>query len=328
VACQSLIIRGLDGKTSAEIDTLKAFSIIGVLFIHMGFQKRFNPDVIEWIKAVQSFLGWSVLAFFFCSGLTVKKSKSRFDDTGRLILEKGKRLLLPCIYFSVLYKTTLIGIDILGVFHWQFGIPQTVYELFLFVFSPIAPQFYFLPYLFLITILTSFTYSFLKNSIWVLFLFILISILFYAFGNFLETPNGPTLKLIFLYGISFCLGFVLSGQNFKNNLILIGSGLLLAVFLVLLGVDKLLLYVLVAPLIYLLIRWLSISFRWFGLGEKSGAIYVWHAPVVMPFWSVILDKIVGNDYIELPLIIVCKIVSCLLLANLTRRYVMLRGLAF
>jgi fucose 4-O-acetylase-like acetyltransferase len=88
-----------------EIEMLKGISIIGVVLMHMEFRSRFSEQAIALLDHLQILFGWCVLAFFFCSGLLLKTEEMQLKNLKSYIFKRAHRLLIPCIVFSIFYKT-------------------------------------------------------------------------------------------------------------------------------------------------------------------------------------------------------------------------------
>jgi peptidoglycan/LPS O-acetylase OafA/YrhL len=55
------------------------------------------------------------------------------------------------------------------------------------------------------------------------------------------------------------------------------------------------------------------------LGRKSGAIYVWHDPLLLPACSIIAVKLISNDIIEVVVILGLSIVISILMGEIANR---------
>ncbi|MCX6922959.1 MAG: acyltransferase, partial [Verrucomicrobia bacterium] len=135
------------------VDALKGLAIIGVIFAHISFQSRLSATNLAKISVVQRLFGWCVLAFFFCAGRLTRIGQTKERGWLDFALKRAKRLLLPCVVFSVTYKACLLVIY--HLFHLgQPGrfTPVSVSYWLAFVLVPVGPQFYFLPYLFVVSL--------------------------------------------------------------------------------------------------------------------------------------------------------------------------------
>lgn len=308
---------------SNEINALKAIAIIGVLFIHSNFQARFANNTLELIFRAQIIFGWCVVAFFFCSGYL---SKSLFSIDVLLVFLKNRfrRLIIPCLIFSFTYKIILYFISIIGLTTWNFSIPTNTFDKFIFLISPISPQFYFLYYLFAISSLFSILLwltSIKTMSILVSF-FLIISQ-----GMFKAPPSahGPIINLIPVYTAGYLLGYLTS--NRINPLSRMCAKLvILSIFTAsILGKTWIPLYILIPYFLWHLFNQrpcITELINITNLGEYSSSIFVWHAPVLLPFMSIVGVKLIGTKPIVVPLILLFTLLACICLRAITNKYVL------
>jgi len=99
------------------IDSVKGVSIIGVLFIHMGFSRRFDPATLADIQTLQHLFAWCVLAFFFASGCLHGNSTHAAPRWIDFVKKRARRLLVPCLLFSWGYKLALLAAKSAGTPH-------------------------------------------------------------------------------------------------------------------------------------------------------------------------------------------------------------------
>lgn len=191
-----------------EIDALKGISILGVLFLHMSFKGRLEAETLEIIDFLQFFLSWSVTAFFFSSGFLSKPIDTK-SDFKLFFKKKFVRLIIPCLTFSILYKILIIGLSLSNVFSWTTSIPNSLEKLLLFLLLPASPQFYFLYYLFGISLLCFIIEKFLSIQ-WVVISSSLIMSLVYFFIPIPQDLHGPEFSLLPVYLYSYMLGCLVS----------------------------------------------------------------------------------------------------------------------
>ncbi|MDC3255856.1 acyltransferase [bacterium] len=314
-----------------EVDSLKAVAVVGVLVAHMSFEERFDQTTTAAIGLLQGLFGWCVIAFFFASGLLVKKPISNsFGVFFASVLKRGKRLLIPCITFSIMYRLLFCGLFISGRFSFQNPIPSGFWSVTRFLFVPIGPQFYFLPYLFAIgTVVAFFQYA-VPTSVF-FSLFATIVSVSYIFVEAPELGYGPSLSLLPIYLFSYVLGFYLSSTEIdspKYTLIFLAIPLL---SMVITSFSFVAFYLLVPVL-------LRYAFRQFPtiselvdktkLGKYSGSIYVWHAPIVLPFTSIVCVKLIGGQPMVIPAVMILTLFICILLGHTTSKFSALRFLRF
>lgn len=134
-----------------DIDSLKGLAIIGVVLLHMSFNSRFDLQTLQTINILQKCFGWSVVAFFFASGLTAKPTNN-LSQLRHFIIIRTKRLLIPYLVFCVSYKIIFQVLAYLGSTP-STALPISALGILRFFTAPIGPQFYFLPYLLLVSTL-------------------------------------------------------------------------------------------------------------------------------------------------------------------------------
>jgi len=279
------------------LDAVKGLSIIGVLFVHMAFTSRFDRDTLASIHALQRFFGWCVLAFFFVSGFLHPASTSAAGWTN-FAKKRARRLLVPCLAFSWMYKLALqamasSGIVISAPLKW----PMTPLTLFREAITPAYPQFYFLAYLFLITV----SVHALVRCRWFhndLVPCLFAAVLLQAYSRIpLAEAHGEALTLLPLYAASYLAGIGVArwkGTARQSDII---AAVAIAAFAfaaaIVSAANSQVFFVLIPPItaaIAMLPKQRILSPLAF-LGRHSGAVYVWHTPLVMPVLSVLLAKL-------------------------------------
>lgn len=305
-----------------EVDALKGLAIIGVVIVHSNFSGRLDSTTLEITHNIQLFFGWSVIAFFFASGFLIKHPIKTFPEAYMIIKKKFIRLIIPCFIFSLLYKFLLSGIYFTGFFSWESPIPQSVFESIKFIFYPAGPQFYFLHYLFAISTAVVLLHVLFSRNILLLLSAALLPIAYF----FIEAPKsgyGSDYSLLPLYFFSYVIGCVLSVQykEIKPTFYLI---VLISIFFTFLITESLTPGYILIPLMLLLffqkLPKLTKMFNKTNIGKYSSGIYVWHAPIVLPFTSIFCVKIIGAQPIVLIPIFFITIVICILLSLATFKF--------
>ena len=306
-----------------EIDAIKAIAIIGVMVAHMSFESRFDEGAMGFVKVVQVLLGWCVLAFFFCSGLLANPIKER-KKVARYIQKRFIRLVVPCVVFSITYRVIRCGLYLTGQFGWESPIPESIGDALSFILIPVGPQFYFLYYLFAISV----GVALLNGMLSLKYIFLIFGIALLVFYGFMELSRayGPELVLAPLYGFSYVFG--MASADKKLGELRVGILCLLPVVAVVIITRSLIVgYVVVPYLLWLLFRRVPLLARSIAktkLGEYSPAIYVWHAPIIMPLVSMICVKLLGNSMLVLVPVIGCTLLCCILLGEIVVRFNVLR----
>jgi hypothetical protein len=276
-------------KYSHEIDSIKTLSIIGVIFAHMYFSSRFQTETLDLIIIFQNIFGFCVIGFFFASAYLVKDINS-LETLKHLVKKRFIRLVIPSIVFSVTYKCILFFINYKSIENININFQSTI-EFFL---LPISPQFYFLYYLFIISILFSLLLLFTKIEK-LFYLCLTLFILVYFFIEVPIIPHGGSYNILPFYIIIYCVGLFMRTYSFALKYTLLIS----FIMIVLSSIHNsfLFIYVLVPILLFILFKkyeFLSKFISSLSIGRYSGSIYVFHAPILMPFLSIIITKLLDN----------------------------------
>jgi fucose 4-O-acetylase-like acetyltransferase len=118
----------------------------------MDFSSRLSATALLEIDYLQQSFGWCVIAFFFCAGMLTDISQRTISDWLKFTFKRARRLLVPCLVFSLTYKISLIALKQVAGIGARIQLPgNNILNWIIFGFGPIGPQFYFLPYLFIIS---------------------------------------------------------------------------------------------------------------------------------------------------------------------------------
>ena len=308
-----------------EVDALKAIAIVGVVFAHISFEGRLAPSTIEITSVIQLVLGWCVIAFFWASGFLENAKPKETIDIYHLAKKRFFRLIVPCFIFSLSYKLFLAFLYLTGRFSWENPIPTDITQLLKFIFNPVGPQFYFLYYLFGI----SFLFFILVKFLSVEKLFTIAIILFPIVYTNIETPTsgyGSDYNLIPFYFLSYLSGnyFSRSEVCFRRLFLFFVSSVLVTALIS----KSFIPFYILAPLIiqyYLkrMPRFVKAIDRT-RIGKFSSGIYVWHAPIILPFMSIICVKLIGGSPVIIAPLVASTILMSVFISNLTFKFSWLR----
>jgi len=291
----------------------------------MSFGSRFNTTSLMIISTLQIIFSWSVLSFFFCSGFLRKKVENK-QGLFVFIEKRFKRLILPSIAFSIAYKLLMLSLASSNLFEWSFSVPRNFIDIIKFLFFPASPQFYFLYYLFGISVLSTTIEFFLSQNKF----FIITSLMMPISYLFMDSPqdlHGPELILLPIYFFSYMIGSLTAKYDRNNEFIFIAI-LFIPIALSILVTQKIFFISLWVPIFLFKIlhnfNFLADYFNKTRLGKYSSGIYVWHAPLVLPFVSILGVKIFGGGWIVLPPTVAGTILLSIALSKITYKYHILR----
>lgn len=311
-----------------EIDQLKGLAILGVIISHLNFRNGLSNNSIELLNALQLTFGWCVLAFFFSSGMVQTNKVDTYKKFYEFIAKRFRRLIIPCFVFSLSYNIVEIALSLAGIMTWGNAMPKTGLDFFYFFFQPVGPQLYFLPFLFFIAILGALVQAFLSLPVLKVLTFTLLPFIY----SFIETPldsHGDDSSIIPVYIFMYLLGMLFVEQEkepegFKAFSLL----LFLTVSLTCLITSSFVFCQILVPyiLIYILIYILKQYKKPFSvmkalkLDKNSGAIYVWHTPIILPFVSILIPKLFGGSVFSVFVILLLIIILCNGVALIVDKY--------
>ncbi|MEM6910435.1 MAG: acyltransferase [Verrucomicrobiota bacterium] len=326
---------------SHEIDVVKATAIFGVVIIHVPPIGHFNPVASEVLSVLQGVFEWAVFGFFFASGFLTKPesfiSRERFLG---FLKRRAARLLVPCLLFSVIYKFSMWGLWKRGfVQSIDLPLPESTKGWVDFMIVPASPQFYFLPVLFAIQVCCFPLFGSFGACLRVGLALVLVGVggTLWGVREGFCSLHGPEWSIMPLYGASYLTGVVFKdfrlGRWELATLALLFSSLTLLAWM---KVEWLRLgHLLVAPILYGLFyeagkydlgaRVLRYASR---LGLRSGAVYVWHAPILISACTVLVVGSFGGGVLSLLLVVSATVILAALCGEATKRFSLLKPLRF
>ncbi|MGR5177889.1 acyltransferase family protein [Vibrio mediterranei] len=281
------------------IDFLRGIAILGVVIIHSYFPGKMSESTLSIIGDLQNVFSWVVLAFFYSSGYFSSWKINRIQ-----LKKLSRKLLITCLFFSFLYLAIKLFIFGLGGFS-----SVTVMEI-LKNSLPMAPQFYFLVYLFVVMVLSS------AFNVWIVVVLSCVTI------STINTPDyyfGPEMELIPYYFLSYSFGYISRGKG-------VWYIFLITFFMVVINQELTHLFLLV-PFFVMYIGD-NVSGRLAGyinyLGERSLAIYVLHTPILLPAimrgMSALSNYSLINVIVSIGLTVIISIVIFDVIGRLQNKY--------
>ena len=239
------------------IDRTRGLAILGVVILHSDFLS----DSSEMIDFLQEFFSSSVLLFFAVSGY-LSSGKPKADVHKKSIYLTKKYLIFLTLYasfFLILFKTNCVSN----------------------LESIIAPQIYFLIYLAFIQVATEYVVYNGKFTHEI----ICCALLLFIILKPVDVLHGSGVNQFILYILSY--GVMKNIRSSRLKLIL---GFVFMFVIILRSPLTLLFLVSI-----LLIHTFPIKFIEY-IGVKSGAIFIWHTPLLMPIYA----RIVGHNNLSNP----------------------------
>lgn len=288
------------------IDALKGLAILGVLVLHAQFN-RFDSDTRAVVTAANAWVQWSVPAFFFAAGL-LTRTPMYSGALWAFLRARTVRLSIPFIAFTLLYKLLQIPLATLGLVpKWEWGVAG-------------GPQLYFLPFLLAVTILVAVFVVAVRGRKSLL----VLGIALMAVPTIILVPDtqthGPHLSLLGLYASSYLAGVsVAAGCRITSSILVLVASSIMVVWV---ADNANMIAVVVSPLLYLFLcrfRPAALTRPFLWLGRWSGAIYVWHTPLLMPAVSILAVKVLGGGFAALALTLTATLLGSVLLGWVVRR---------
>lgn len=268
---------------SNAIYIIKAFAILGVVFHHIG-NRRFDSATLDSIHILPRMFSWAVLTFIAISGwLHAVSEEKQSRDLLSFTRQRFIRLLIPYVIFVFVYaliwhiiqvtKVPNVGMRLDGSFLSKIYHTISPYE-----YEPVAEQLYFLPLLFLISIVAHISIKwnrFIGPAILSASSLLLGLIIAPGSGN-TGLNTGMFLFGLYCYTSSFLL---YTHRQHRHRFIYAAIGtFLIIIFLGLPGLPK------AIPVITMIsipvIDKINIpSLNW--IGEASGTIYAYHTPFIV-----------------------------------------------
>lgn len=274
------------------IETLRWIAILAVVAHHAVFPDRYSASTLEGIATLKRCLAWCVPAFFAISGALLRPRR----PFAEFVSQRSRRLLVPYLCMSLASFAAMWCLNAAGVYRIhdprELGFGLLVRKI---VFlEGFGPQLYFLSYLFVVSILVFALRRFLSPAAVV----VLLVACLWAQCRWAFWPGGsigPGLDKVLLFSIPFALAHWLAGLKAEGSdraWMVLGGSTLLAVAVGTVSRTAWPVEIVVPFWLYLgltrvdLPSWLARARdRW-----SSGAVFLWHAPVLLPAVSILLQR--------------------------------------
>jgi hypothetical protein len=315
--------RGQLGRRQAQvrdqaIDLLRWLGVFGVILQHSDFQSRYSATTLDRLAVLRHVFGWCVLFFFTASGYGARIEASWSSQARKRAL----RLLPPyvvvsCIAFGALAVATKLHLT-------RLGNPLSVTTLLtgLVTLQGFGPQLYFLPYLLVISLATLALFQRVGIRAGVLVLSALAVLQWCVWG----LPSGSTganPDRVLLYALAYALGCAMRSEAIVPRAqLLIVASLITAASLGMMafGMRAEALLQLTVP--FWLWWGLRASERWGKLpvvtASGTGAVYLWHGPVVLPTMTVLLSRLGLADFANFFTAVLLTVIVCLGIERVAR----------
>jgi peptidoglycan/LPS O-acetylase OafA/YrhL len=221
---------------SPEIDILRGFAILNVVLIHSvgGYVAAIYPQHVYsqwpyWLRFLQSFITSAVPTFMFASGFVygLDNALTSFSTLKSFVAKRAKRLLVPCMVFSIIYILLRVIADKISPIQLNYSYDTSAWNfvlMFLGIGSP-APHLYFLVLLFIIGVLFAFLDLFTRPLRFKVVVLGLISFIIFGLALILKPPFPLNylrdyLTYMLVYYLSWVAAFVFQRNKlFKTNFV-------------------------------------------------------------------------------------------------------------
>ena len=204
-------------KRFADIDLLKAFSIVGVVAIHVAaFNLNKTTAFLSW-----NYLQFTVVTFVYCSGFVLAKTyKEGFNNTAEILAWLKKRLVRLLIPFYI-YIIAHYSLWFLSPKYFSgFGLQKDLYFFFQSISLTGGVDLNWLPLLYVELMFVLVFLTLIKKNLIIYSTFLLIGIsstIFFFFYNFLDFGYRFLMWLPWSLVLFISLKFYL-GQNQEKTL--------------------------------------------------------------------------------------------------------------
>jgi Acyltransferase family len=299
---------------------LRWAATIGVMFHHSDFHRRYSPHTSSIITSARMAAGWVVLFFFMAAGYVTRDTAA----LGRFIRKRAVRLLIPYVLVSVISFSIVWVLGRASLYSVSGPDDRNIPSLIANLARGLGygPQLYFLPYLFVISVADVVLARVMP--VWVLLS--LLATLLTIQCIWLGPPDssiGPGPDRWLLYAVAFCGGLFFQqilreippqppARWRRRSLVVISLLSVVGVALAARARIGFVLNLCIPIWLYMALKRAEGS-GWIPKTVSSagtGAIYLWHTPIILPACAIVLMHLgvrdLANWLVALPLtIIIC-----------------------
>jgi fucose 4-O-acetylase-like acetyltransferase len=316
--------------TTARLDYADAFkflALVGVIFAHLPPSGRFEAEAWAIVQGLQAATGWCVLGFFAVSGALFRSGANR--PIGIEVQKRARRLLIPWLAFSLLYKVLVSVFTVTGLIKNAQPIPSGGRELLMWVVQPADPQLYFLLYLFLMQAFLLFLHrANARAPLIVGAMAFLLWLVFLVPDSGALLLHGASLQLVPVYFAFLTFG-LFCGTSLSSTAFVCAAVCVVGLVIAMTLGNWLVAWQLVAPWVLLLMLRAaegSLALKPFAyLGRFSGGVYVWHAPLIIGVASIASVALLGPGFAAVLATVVICFASSAVLGTWVNRAPFLRG---
>lgn len=293
-----------------SVDLLKHLFALVVVFMHMRSQSRYSPEVNSFILHVQDYVDGAVMGFFMIAGFFFKPAKKgQVGEVGELAMKLLKRLGVPYLIFSVIYALAMYGLG-------KQSLISSVEDIV--SLRGAAMQLYFLPYLFIVTMLFAIPVLLVGvkyNAVTQIVSLIAVVGLGVALMMPTNFSTGADLRMFPIYLGCYALGNLIAIFLNKKPSSFWAFGLSSSALALVVGLYDKRFYDVAAVLILLMIA-LMLSLKHLVPHRNypgSGGVYLLHTPIINFSISAILMKFGIVQYSNLFVALLLTYVVCLMI---------------
>lgn len=294
----------------ASLDLLKCVLVLGVILFHSGFQ-RISTAEKEIVAHLQHFFSFVVLGFFWSAGYLMKPDAG----SGSWAKNRGVRLLLPFLAVSMVNWLAFLLAESLSQKEFGYAVSAREFLEKILTLQGVGPQMYFLPYLFFLQLAAGLVERVIGESkaLWLVAGMLLVGWMFLNPGHL---PLGPAIQNLPLYLAALFLGMGCREWPAQRP-VPTAPGLALAVLagcaFLPVGIAHALCCFLAPGLLYFSCRRLGAGVRWPGKSGDIFSVFIWHTPLLLPFFSILFTSVLPiPSFALIPTILCATGVSVLL----------------